>query len=126
MRVLVVEDEERIARFILKGLRAGGHEVDTVGTGYAALDRAVPEPSAYDLVLLDLGLPDLDGLQVLERLRAHAVLTPVLVVTARLAPEEQQRAMGLGADDYLLKPFAFRDLLERVERLAPEQRRPTA
>lgn len=121
MRVLVVEDEERIAAFLVKGLRAGGHDVEAVGTGHGALARAtVPDGqrAPYDLLLLDLGLPDLDGLQVLQRLRQDDVRTPVLVVTARLAPEEEERAADLGADGYLRKPFAVRDLLAHVERLA--------
>lgn len=114
-----MEDEARIAAFVVKGLRKGGHQVESVATGRGALERAVRTPSSYDLLLLDLGLPDLDGLEVLAELRRACVHTPVMVVTARLAPEEQQRAMDLGATDYLLKPFAFRELLARMEQLGP-------
>lgn len=119
MRVLVVEDEERIVAFIVKALGKGGHDVQGVGTGRAALALATATPPPFDVVLLDLGLPDLDGLAVLAELRAAEVSIPVIVVTTRLAAEERTRALALGADDYLRKPFALRDLLSSVDRLAP-------
>ncbi|SHF31811.1 response regulator transcription factor [Streptoalloteichus hindustanus] len=109
MRILVVEDDDRVARGLVMALQHAGYEVHRVGTGAAAL-RAAPA----DVVLLDLGLPDIDGLEVLRRLR-RAESTAVIAVTAR--GEERERVAGLrsGADDYVVKPFGTAELLARVE-----------
>ncbi len=108
MRVLIVEDEDAIAEPLAAGLRREGHEVSRVASGRAALEA--PEP---DLVLLDLRLPDLDGYEVCGQLRARSGV-PIIMVTAR--GEEIDRVVGLelGADDYIVKPFGFRELLARM------------
>jgi DNA-binding response OmpR family regulator len=118
MRLLVVEDEERIAAFLLKGLRAHGYAVEWVKTGWEAL-RLGFEPDIA-LVILDLRLPDLDGLEVLGSLRERGATVPVLVLSARARVDDRVRGLDLGADDYLAKPFAFEELLARVRaRLRP-------
>lgn len=111
-RILVVEDEGRIASFLVKGLRAEGHraEVATTGAGALAQVRSV----GTDLVLLDLGLPDVDGLEVLAQLRRTAGRLPVVVLTARDQVSDTVAALDAGADDYLSKPFAFDELLARI------------
>jgi DNA-binding response OmpR family regulator len=111
-RLLVVEDEERIARFVERGLRAAGFTVEAVLDGASAL-RAV-RSSAPDLVVLDLGLPDLDGLEVLSTLRGEGHRMPVIALTARDEVAEVVLGFEGGADDYVTKPFAFEELLMRV------------
>jgi DNA-binding response OmpR family regulator len=111
VRILVVEDESRIARFLQRGLSARGYEVESVGRGGDALERF---PHA-NLVILDLGLPDLDGVEVLQRLRDRDQDVPVIVLTARADIEDRVQALTLGADDYLVKPVAFDELAARVE-----------
>jgi DNA-binding response OmpR family regulator len=112
VRLLVVEDEERVASFLIKGLRAQGYGVDWVSTGRQALERAAGDD--VGLVILDLGLPDLDGLDVLERLRRRGATVPVLVLSARGRVNDRVRGLDVGADDYLAKPFAFEELLARI------------
>ena len=112
MRVLVVEDEARIASFLVRGLRAQGYAVEHVATAGEALRRAAdPE---LDLMILDLGLPDLDGMEVLRRVRAAGSRLPILVLTARGEVGDRVEGLDLGADDYLIKPFAFDELLARI------------
>lgn len=110
--LLMVEDEERIASFVGKGLRAHGYSVEWIASGKKALQRAVD--TDVSLVILDLGLPDLDGLEVLARLREQGTTVPVLVLSARGQVNDRVRGLNLGADDYLAKPFAFEELLARV------------
>jgi DNA-binding response OmpR family regulator len=112
VRLLVVEDEARIASFLVKGLSAQGYGVDAVSTGSEALVRA--QDPGLDLVILDLGLPDVDGLEVLRRLRSERWRLPVIILTARAEVEGLVEGLSLGADDYLTKPFAFDELLARV------------
>jgi DNA-binding response OmpR family regulator len=112
MKLLLVEDEERVASFLVKGLRAHGYGVEWVGTGCEALRRAVD--ADISLVILDLGLPDLDGLEVLESLRERGGTVPVLVLSARGRVHDRVKGLDLGADDYLAKPFAFEELLARI------------
>jgi DNA-binding response OmpR family regulator len=112
MNLLVVEDEERIASFLAKGLRAHGYVVEWVKNGQEALDRAAH--TDISLVILDLGLPDLDGLDVLKTLRERGSVVPVLVLSARGRVDDRVEGLNLGADDYLTKPFAFEELLARV------------
>jgi len=112
VNLLVVEDEERIAAFLIKGLRAHGYAVEWVTSGHEALERATR--SGVSLVILDLGLPDLDGLEVLKRLRGRGAAVPVLVLSARGRVNDRVAGLNLGADDYLAKPFAFEELLARV------------
>jgi DNA-binding response OmpR family regulator len=112
VNLLVVEDEERIASFVAKGLRAHGYGVKWARTGREALERGTD--ADISLVILDLGLPDLDGLEVLEGLRERGSTVPVLVLSARGRVDDRVRGLNLGADDYLPKPFAFEELLARV------------
>ena len=112
MKLLVVEDEERVASFLVKGLSANGYGVEWVSTGRDALRRAVDADVC--MVILDLGLPDLDGLEVLESLRKRGATVPVLVLSARGRVNDRVKGLDLGADDYLAKPFAFEELLARI------------
>lgn len=112
MKILLVEDEERIASFLTKGLRAEGYAVEHVLTGTEALARA--RRQELDLVVLDLGLPDVDGTGVLRLLRQAGNLVPVIVLTARDDVRDRVKSLDLGADDYLTKPFAFPELVARV------------
>ncbi len=112
MKLLLVEDEERVASFLVKGLRARSYSVEWVGTGRQALQRVTEADVA--LVILDLGLPDLDGLEVLQSLRERGASMPVLILSARGRVEDRIQGLNLGADDYLVKPFAFAELLARV------------
>jgi DNA-binding response OmpR family regulator len=112
--VLVVEDEARIAAFLVRGLRAQGYAVDHVATGGEALRRAGGPDPDIDLMILDLGLPDIDGTEVLRRLRAAGSRLPILVLTARGEVGDRVEGLDLGADDYLVKPFAFDELLARI------------
>ena len=120
-RVLVVEDEAKVARALQEGLQAKGYEVAIARTGEQAIAAIGAAP--FDVILLDLLLPGCDGLQVLEALRARQVRTPVLVLTARDAVEDRVEGLDAGADDYLVKPFAFPELLARIRAL---QRRGSA
>lgn len=113
MRILVVEDDPKIARFLTKGLEADGHVVDTVRDGAVAL--ACVQAGEHDLVLLDLMLPGMDGLEVLRQLRAVDATTPVFIVSARDAVEDRVRGLDLGADGYLSKPFSFVELQARLK-----------
>src|SRR3989440_7962815 len=112
MRILVIEDEPRILAFLARGLEAEGFTVDGVGDGQAGLRRALED--RYDLVLLDLLLPGLDGLTVLRELQARQPSLPVVIVSARSDLPTKLRGFGLGASDYLSKPFSFDELLARV------------
>ena len=115
MRILVVEDEKRIADFLTRGLQGAGYAVDTAGNGATALDFV--HATDYDLVILDIMLPDFDGLTVLEKIRNRKVGPPVLILSARGAVDDRVKGLELGADDYLTKPFAFVELLARVRAL---------
>jgi two-component system copper resistance phosphate regulon response regulator CusR len=115
MRILVVEDEKRIADFLCRGLQGAGYAVDAAPTGAAALDCV--HSTDYDLVILDLMLPDVDGLQVLAKIRNRKVGPPVLILSARGALDDRVKGLEQGADDYLVKPFAFVELLARVRAL---------
>ncbi|PYM96362.1 MAG: DNA-binding response regulator [Candidatus Rokuibacteriota bacterium] len=116
MRVLVVEDERKVASFIRQGLEEEGYAVEVAYDGASALDLLVDGPSC-DLVVLDLMLPRLDGFSLLKAARSRAVPTPVLVVTARDGVADKVRGLDLGADDYLTKPFSFDEFLARVRAL---------
>jgi two-component system copper resistance phosphate regulon response regulator CusR len=112
MRILVAEDEPKIATFLRKGLTENGFVVDVAANGRDALHLA--EAVAFDLLILDVMLPELDGWSILQTLRRKEVLTPVLFLTARDSIDDRVRGLELGADDYLVKPFAFSELLARV------------
>jgi two-component system copper resistance phosphate regulon response regulator CusR len=121
MRVLVVEDEPEVRDFLLRVLREAAWAADAVATGQRALDALAA--SDYDLAVLDLGLPDMDGFEVCRRLRARGATIPVLMLTARNAVNDRVQGLDAGADDYLAKPFAVNELLARLRALA---RRPIA
>jgi two-component system OmpR family response regulator len=115
MRILVVEDEKRIADFLTRGLQGAGYAVDTAPNGATALEFI--HATDYDMVILDIMLPDIDGLTVLEKIRNRKVGPPVLILSARGAVDDRVKGLELGADDYLTKPFAFVELLARVRAL---------
>ncbi|PDT88739.1 DNA-binding response regulator [Bradyrhizobium sp. Y36] len=115
MRILVVEDTSDIAEAVVARLEAAGHAVDWGADGSAATELLAVQ--TYDLIILDLNLPDEDGLTVLKGLRRRRVKTPVLVITARSAVDERISALDLGADDYLTKPFDYRELEARARAL---------
>src|SRR6266567_5674321 len=115
MRILVVEDEKRIADFLTRGLQGAGYAVDSAPNGQTALEFV--HATDYDLVILDIMLPDMDGLQVLEKVRNRKVGPPVLILSARGALDDRVKGLEQGADDYLVKPFAFVELLARVRAL---------
>lgn len=121
MKVLVVEDDRLVAQFLQRGLEEQGMQVEVVGDGLEALERGA-DPT-LDLIVLDLRLPGMAGPEVLRNLRDREVDTPVLVLTAQDAVESKVQALRMGADDYVTKPFAFEELLARIEALA---RRPKA
>ena len=115
MRILVVEDALKVASFIKRGLEASQYQVDVEYDGEAGLNRLLTD--AYDLVILDVMLPKMDGFRVVEAMRKQRVNVPVLLLTARGAVEDKVTGLDVGADDYLTKPFAFEELLARVRAL---------
>ncbi len=115
MRVLVVEDEPGIAQFIRQGLSEAGYAVDVAHDGHEGLDYAFV--AAYDVLVLDILLPKLDGLRLLRVLRDRGIKTPVLLLTAKDTVEDRVRGLDVGADDYLVKPFAFPELVARLRAL---------
>ena len=115
MRLLVVEDEKKVARFIKKGLEEEGHAVDLAFDGEEGLAMALEQ--VHDLIILDIALPKMDGLQVLKKLRKGKVPAPVLLLTVRATIEDKVLGLDSGADDYLTKPFAFQELLARIRAL---------
>jgi DNA-binding response OmpR family regulator len=115
MRILVVEDQRKLARLLHRGLREESYAVDVAADGEEGAFRAMSD--VYDLILLDVMLPRKDGFQVLRELRAAGVSSRVLLLTARDAVADRVRGLDLGADDYLVKPFAFDELLARVRAL---------
>ena len=115
MRILVVEDEKKVASFIKKGLEEEGYAVDIARHGEEGLAMSLAQ--VHDLIILDIRLPKLDGLQVLKALRQEKVMTAVLLLTVRATIEDKVLGLDAGADDYLTKPFAFQELLARVRAL---------
>ena len=116
MRILIIEDEEHLAGLVAEVLGREGYAAETAGDGRTGLARALAEP--FDLLVVDWMLPDLDGVQVVRRLRIADVRVPVLMLTARAQVEDRVEGLDAGADDYLPKPFAFPELLARVRALA--------
>jgi two-component system, OmpR family, response regulator len=115
MRVLIVEDEPTIADFVEKGLSEAGFAVDTAADGERGLELA--RQGAYDVAIIDVMLPKLDGLSLIDRMRARGVRTPVLILSARRTVDDRVRGLQAGGDDYLTKPFAFAELIARVQAL---------
>ena len=122
MRLLLIEDDEESARFILKGLRESGYAVDHAADGREGLSRALA--GRFDLIVTDRMLPHVDGLAIIQQLRRARLATPVLVLSALGTVDDRIRGLKAGGDDYLTKPFAFAELLARVEALL--RRRPSA
>lgn len=115
MRVLVIEDDSKIASFVINGLKQHGFAVDHASDGERGL--ALAGTLSYDALVLDLMLPKLDGLAVLRQLRAEKILTPVLILSAKATVDDRVKGLQAGGDDYLPKPFAFSELLARVQAL---------
>jgi len=121
MRILLVEDEAKVARFIQEGLKAEGYQVEVAADGKSGERKA--RTGDFDLILLDILLPKKNGFEVLQSLRRDGVKTPVLMLTARSATEDIVQGLDHGADDYLTKPFAFNELLARIRSLLRRDRR---
>jgi two-component system, OmpR family, response regulator len=115
MRALLVEDDASIADFVVRGLKEAGFAVDHAADGDAGLKAALDQP--YDVAVIDLMLPRRDGLSLIEELRRRGVATPVLILSARRSVDDRVRGLQTGGDDYLTKPFAFAELLARVQAL---------
>jgi DNA-binding response OmpR family regulator len=115
VNVLLVEDDRRLAALLAERLRNEGHQAETAATGTAGLDRALS--GSFDVAVVDVMLPELDGLDLTRALRRRHVGVPVLMLTARDAIEDRVAGLRAGADDYLVKPFAFAELLARIEAL---------
>jgi two-component system OmpR family response regulator len=117
VKVLLVEDNERVSRFVIKGLTEAGHTVDHAATGRDGMFMAASEP--YDVIIMDRMLPgNIDGLAIIEALRKADNRTPILIVSALADVDERIRGLRAGGDDYLTKPFAFGELLARIDALA--------
>ena len=117
--ILIVEDESRIVAFLTKGLKAAGFTTYTTAAGREAVELALQ--TSFDLIILDVGLPDIDGFEVLQQLRGQGVAAPVIMLTARSSVADRVAGLEGGADDYMPKPFSFEELLARIRvRLRPE------
>ncbi len=115
MRILLVEDDIKIASFVMKGLKAAGFAVDHVTDGEEGLHMALTEP--YDTDIIDIMLPKLDGLSIIEKMRQKKINTPVIILSAKGSIDDRVRGLQIGSDDFLTKPFAFSELLARVQAL---------
>ncbi len=115
MRLLLVEDDTKIASFIKKGLVEAGYSVDICHDGAEGLSLALTEP--YDVAIMDIMLPHLDGLTIIEKMREHGVTTPVLILSAKQSVDDRVQGLQRGGDDYMVKPFSFSELLARVQAL---------
>lgn len=122
MKILLVEDEEKLANALAKGLVHEGYAVDSIGDGKKALTRISLHRNDYDLIILDLMLPSMDGHEICKQVRAWNITIPILVLTARAETDTKVELLLSGADDYLVKPFSFAELTARVRALL---RRPT-
>ena len=124
MRLLLVEDDVKIAQFITNGLREAGFAVDHAANGEDGLHLALTEP--YDIAVVDLMLPRVDGLTLIEEIRRNNINTPVLILSAKRSVDDRVKGLKTGSDDYLIKPFAFSELLARVQALIRRSTRVTA
>jgi two-component system, OmpR family, response regulator len=115
MKLLLVEDDTKIADFIIKGLSLSGFEVEHASDGQSGCEKALS--GNYDVAIVDIMLPQMDGLTLIQRLRESKVTTPVLILSARREVDDRVKGLGVGGDDYLTKPFAFSELLARVQAL---------
>src|SRR5204863_7441943 len=123
MRALLVEDDVSIADFVVRGLKEAGFAVDHAADGEAGLGAAIDQP--YDVAIVDLMLPRRDGLSLIEALRKRGIAAPVLILSARRSVDDRVRGLQSGGDDYLTKPFAFAELLARVQALVRRASRST-
>ncbi|PID74477.1 MAG: DNA-binding response regulator [Deltaproteobacteria bacterium] len=123
MRILLIEDDTKIASFIERGLREAGFGVDVCYDGHDGLNHALD--SIYDAAIVDLMLPRLDGLSVIERLRSDGVHTPVLILSARQSVDDRIAGLQRGGDDYMVKPFSFSELLARIQALIRRDKKNT-
>lgn len=117
MRILIVEDEEKLAQALKKGLEREGYSVDTIADGIAAARRITLNHKDYDVIILDLMLPGKDGFEICREVREQAITTPILILTARDAIEDKVAVLNSGADDYLVKPFLFEEVVARIRAL---------
>ena len=115
MRVLVVEDDKKLATYVVRGLKEAGFAVDCAENGEDGLNLALK--TSYDAAVIDVMLPKLNGLSIIERLRAEKILTPVLILSAKRSVDDRIRGLQTGGDDYLTKPFSFAELLARIQAL---------
>ena len=115
MHILIIEDEEQLCRSMAEGLRMDGYETDTCFDGEEGLELCMTEN--YDLILLDLNLPGIDGLEILRQFRTFNTNTPVLILSARVQIQDKVEGLDLGANDYLTKPFHFEELEARIRSL---------
>lgn len=115
MRILLVEDDKAIASFVAKGLKEAGHVVDHVGDGEDGLHMALTE--GYDVAIIDLMLPKLDGLSLIAEMRKQNRITPVIILSAKRSVDDRVKGLEGGSDDYLTKPFAFAELIARIQAL---------
>lgn len=115
MRLLLIEDDQKIASFVTKGFKSEGFAVDHAPDGLRGLDLGLTEP--YDVIIVDVMLPKLDGLLVIENLRRQKISTPIIILSAKDSVDDRVKGLQLGSDDYLPKPFAFAELLARVQAL---------
>jgi len=113
MRILLIEDDQIIANFVIKGLKEAGYCVDHAADGIEGLDLALN--NSYDIDIIDLMLPKLNGLSIIERMRAQNINTPVIIVSARRSVDDRVKGLQSGSDDYLIKPFSFSELLARIQ-----------
>jgi len=126
MRILLVEDDQKIAAFIIKGLKAEGFAVDHAADGEEGLHLAISEP--YDAAVIDIMLPKLDGLTLIKNMRREKRKTPVIILSAKASVDDRVKGLQTGGDDYLTKPFAFSELLARIQALirrSSDQSEPT-
>lgn len=123
MRVLIIEDDQKIASFIAKGLKEAGFAADICGDGQTGLERALG--FSYDAAVVDLMLPKLDGLSVIEQIREKGVDTPVLILSAKQSVDDRIQGLQRGGDDYMVKPFSFSELLARVQALIRRDKKNT-
>ena len=115
MRILLIEDDLKIASFVIKGFKAAGFAVDHVTDGENGLHMALTEP--YDSAIIDIMMPKLDGLSIIEKMRQEKITTPVIILSAKGSVDDRVKGLQTGSDDYLTKPFSFSELLARVQAL---------
>ncbi|MBY0315198.1 MAG: response regulator transcription factor [Bdellovibrionales bacterium] len=123
MNIIVVEDDHKISDFVSNGLRQEGHQVDTAFDGIAGLELL--RRKEYDLIILDLMLPQLDGLSVLKVLKSENITPPVLILSAKQSVDDKVKGLNMGADDYLVKPFSFAELMARINAVSRRSSEPT-